>query len=301
MLFPIALQRVQQLLLAPAPPAGSTVTYTLFNGTTQIATNTPGIFTGLNPNITYTIVATINLACSGSQATATFIIPGPTIATTQTNTTCGTSTGSITATGSGTAGPYTYSINGGAFQASGTFNGLAAGVYTIIVRDANGCPTTTTVTILNTNGPALTFTQTNADCGNNTGTVTANATGGTAPYQYSINGGTTYQSGNFFTGFVAGQYTLVVRDANGCTNSTIVIITTSTAPALSAVPASATCNQNNGIITAFGSGGAAPLEYSINGNIFQAGNVFNSLNSGSIHCNSKRCNRVYKNSECYCW
>ncbi len=267
--------------ITPTPPAGSTVTYVLFIGTTQIATNTTGVFTGLNPNITYTIVATINLACSGSQATTTFVIPGPTITTTQTNTTCGNSTGSITAVGSGSTGPYTYNINGGAFQASGTFNGLPAGVHTIIVRDANNCPAATTVTILNTDGPALTYTQTNATCGNNTGTITANATGGTAPYQYSINGGTTYQAGNFFTGLVAGTYTLVVRDVNGCTNSAIVTITTSTAPTLSAVPTAATCNQNNGVITAFASGGAAPLEYSINGNTFQPGNVFNGLTPGA--------------------
>jgi large repetitive protein len=267
--------------ITPAPPAGSTVTYTLLIGTTQIATNTTGVFTGLNPNITYTIVATINLACSGSQATTTFIIPGPTITATQTNTTCGNSTGNITATGSGTIAPYTYSIDGTNFFPSGTFTGLAAGVYTVTVRDVNGCTNTTTVTILNTDGPALTFTQTNADCGNNTGTVTANATGGTPPYQYSINGGTTYQAGNFFTGLVAGQYTLVVRDANGCTNRAIVTITASVAPILSAVPAAATCNQANGTITAFGSGGVAPLQYSINGNTFQAGNVFNGLAPGT--------------------
>jgi SprB repeat len=266
--------------VTPAPPAGSTVTYSLYIGPTLIATNTTGIFAGLNPNITYTIVATINLACSGSQATTTFIIPGPTITTTQINTTCGASTGSITATGSGSTGPYTYSIDGITFQSSGTFSGLAAGVYTVTVRDASGCPNTTVVTILNTNGPELTFTQTNADCGNNTGTVTANATGGTAPYQYSINGGTTYQANNFFTGLVAGQYTLMVKDANNCTNSAIITIITSTAPILSAIPASATCNQNNGTITAFGSGGAAPLEYSINGNAFQAGNIFNGLTPG---------------------
>ncbi len=280
--------------VTPTPPTGSVVTYTLFIGITQISTNTTGIFTGLTPNVTYTIIATINQACSGSQASTTFIIPGPAIATTQVNTTCGASTGSITVTGSGGTAPYTYSINGITFQASGTFNGLAAGVYTITVKDANGCPNTTLVTILNTNGPALTFTQTNADCGNNTGTVTANVTGGTPPYQYSINGGTAYQTGNFFTGLVAGQYTLVVKDANNCTNAAVINITTSPAPVLTAVPASATCNQNNGTITAFGTGGTAPLQYSINGNTFQASNIFNGLTPGSYTVTVKDANGCTK-------
>jgi hypothetical protein len=264
--------------VTPTPPAGSTVTYALYIGTTLIATNTTGVFTGLNPNITYTIVATINFACSGIQATATFILPGPTITFTQTNTTCGASIGAINATG--TPGPCTYSLNGGPFQPTGNFTGLPAGLYTLVVQGAGGCLNDTTIIILNSNGPALTYTQTNATCGSNTGTVTANATGGTAPYQYSINGGTTYQTGNFFTGLVAGQYTLVVKDAAGCTNRTIITITTSPVVALTATPASATCGQNNGTITAFGSGGTAPLQYSINGNIFQVSTFFTGLTPG---------------------
>ena len=276
--------------VSPAPPGGSTVTYTLFNGSTQIAVNTTGIFTGLNPNITYTVKAIINFACSGSQATTTFIIPGPTVAITATNTICGANTGTITATGSGIAGPYTYNINGGAFQAGGNFTGLAAGIYTIIVKDAGGCPNTAVVTILNSNGPALTFAQTNAGCGSNNGTVTATVTGGTAPYQYSINNGATYQSGNFFTGLVGGQYILVVKDATGCTNTTIVNITSSPAPLINAIPAAATCGNNNGSITAFGSGGTAPLQYSINGNTFQASGFFANLTPGAYTVTVKDAN-----------
>ena len=267
--------------ISPAPPPGSTVTYTLFNGTQQVgSSNTTGVFTGLTPNINYTVVATVNLACSGTQASTTFVLPGPTINFTKTNSTCGANTGSITATGSGTPGPYQYSLNGGPFQPGGTFTGLAEGNYTLVVQGAGGCPNDTVITILNSNGPAINFTQNNATCGNNTGTVTATASAGTAPYQYSINGGTTYQSGNFFTGLTAGDYTLVVKDAGGCTNRVIVTIISSPPVSLTAIPASATCNQNNGSITAFGTDGTAPLQYSINGNTFQPGNVFTGITPG---------------------
>ena len=280
--------------VSPTPPAGSTVTYALFIGTTQVATNTTGVFTGLSPNITYTVVATINLSCSGTQATITFVMPGPTIAVTQTNTTCGNATGTITATASGTTAPYTYNINGGAFQSSGTFTGLAAAVYTIIAKDANGCQNSTVVTILNSNGPAMTFVQSNADCGSNNGTVTATVTGGTAPYQYSINGGTTYQANNFFTGLLGGTYTLMVKDATGCTNAAIVTITSSPSPAINAIPATATCGSSNGSITAFGSGGTAPLQYSVNGNTFQASNVFTNLTPGTYTVTVKDANGCIK-------
>lgn len=58
------------------------------------------------------------------------------------NTPCQAVSGSITVNASGSSG-YTYSINGGSFQASNTFTGLNTGVYNIIVKDANGCSSAT--------------------------------------------------------------------------------------------------------------------------------------------------------------
>ena len=62
--------------LVPAPPTGSVVTYSLFIGSTQIASNTTGIFTGLLLITNYKITATINQACSGIRVAGNFIIPG---------------------------------------------------------------------------------------------------------------------------------------------------------------------------------------------------------------------------------
>ncbi len=267
--------------ISPTPPTGSTITYTLFIGTTQITTNTTGVFTNLLPNTNYTITATINFACSGLQTTANFILPGPIIATTLTHTTCGANTGEINIVASGTLAPYTYSLDGITYNNINPITGLAAGLYTVYVKDANGCITKTNVTILNSNGPTFTFTQTNATCGSNTGTVTITASGGTTPYQYSINNGVTYQTNNFFTGLVSGNYVIKVKDANGCINAANVTILSGPAPILNAIPSTATCGNNNGTITAFGSAGTAPLQYSINGNIFQPSNVFNNLTPGT--------------------
>lgn len=267
--------------ISPAPPVGSTVTYNLYLGTVLVTTNTTGVFTGLTPNVTYTVVATINLACSGVQSTTTFIINAPLLTAVPTHTLCGASTGTITATASGTAGPYTYSIDGTNFFPSNIFSALAAGIYTITVRDAAGCLNRVRVTIENTDGPAVTAAGTNANCSISNGTVTVTATGGLPPYEYSVNNGVTYQSNNFFTGLAAGTYTIIVRDANSCTNFAQVTITASATPLLTAIPAAATCGNNNGAITAFGSGGAAPLQYSINGNIYQPSGSFTNLTPGT--------------------
>lgn len=51
----------------------------------------------------------------------------------------GKSTGEITVSATGGASPYMYSIDGSNFQSSGTFSGLEADDYTIIVKDANEC------------------------------------------------------------------------------------------------------------------------------------------------------------------
>jgi hypothetical protein len=58
----------------------------------------------------------------------------------------------------------------------------------------------------------------------NTGSITIIANGGTPPYQYSINGGGSYQLSNIFTGLAAGTYQVVSKDFNGVTlNNSIVI------------------------------------------------------------------------------
>ncbi len=70
---------------------------------------------------------------------------------------------------------------------------------------------------------ALTTTKTNATGCNSLGTVTGIASGGTAPYSYSINGSTI--TGNSKGGLYAGDYTVTVTDANGCTTSKLATIT----------------------------------------------------------------------------
>jgi hypothetical protein len=267
--------------ITPTPPAGSTISYSLYIGTTLITTNSTGAFTNLLPNTNYTIVATINYACSGIQTTTNFNLPAPIIVATPTNTTCGSNTGQINISVSGGITPYTYSLDGVTYNSTNPITGLTAGLYTVFVKDNNGCINKTDVTILNSNGPTFTFTQTNATCGNNTGTVTITASGGTLPYQYSINNGTTYQTNNFFTGLLPGTYLIKVKDALGCINTANATIISGPAPTLIATPASATCGLNNGTITAFGGGGTAPLQYSINGNTFQASGVFVNLTPGT--------------------
>ena len=129
----------------------------------------------------------------------------------------GDNNGSITANATGGTAPYQYSLDNATWQTANTFNGLTAGTYTIYVQDDNGCIEQIQQIVTE---PAVLIasisTYNNVSCnGDNDGSITANATGGTAPYQYSLDNAT-WQTANTFNGLTAGTYTIYVQDDNGC-------------------------------------------------------------------------------------
>jgi CHU_C Type IX secretion signal domain/SprB repeat len=220
------------------------------------------------------------------------------VMTTPVNATCfGGSNGSILVTPSGGVSPYDFSIDGGASYpivdlTGHTFTGLTAGNYNIRVRDANGCETAVIVTAV---GQAVDITFSpvvvNATCFNGTdGSISISPSGGTSPYDFSIDGGSSYPAtdlaANTFTGLTAQNYNLRVRDANGCESSVFVqavgasspvtINTTSTTPATCA-------GLDDGVINVTGvTGGNGTYQYSINsGANFQASASFTGLAPGN--------------------
>ena len=122
-----------------------------------------------------------------------------------------------------------------------------------------------------------------ASC-NDTGTITATATGGKAPLTYSLNNSTTFQSSPVFSGLGPGSYSITVKDGNNCTKSVSGI--TLAAPDSPDVDAPVTqpdteCDSDNGSITVTASGGSGNFTYAIGGGSFQASNVFENLRAGN--------------------
>jgi gliding motility-associated-like protein len=184
---------------------------------------------------------------------------------TQVNVGCrGDSTGVVTVSGVEGLEPYEYSIDGGPFQASGTFAALKAGSYVVAVRDAMMDTVYASVTITQ---PAsilsVTATHTDAICNAGaTGTATASGAGGTAPYSYSWNT-VPVQGDAVATGLLAGTYTVVATDANGCTASTSVVVSEPAGITVVITKTPVSCHEgNNGTATATPSGGTAPYTYS---------------------------------------
>jgi hypothetical protein len=106
--------------------------------------------------------------------------------------------------------PFTYSIDNRITQStSNIFTNLRSGSYEASVTDALGYINVLPFTITE---PLPLLSTTNI-----VGSViTVNATGGTPPYEYSIDGGRTFQSANNFANLPIGNYTIYTRDIKGC-------------------------------------------------------------------------------------
>ncbi len=275
-------------------PNSAGTTYTLNPGALS---NNTGIFTGLAPNI-YSVTFVTASGCAGSVSPNPVVTAGPFLTSTftQVNPVCANiNDGSISITAqAGTTAPYSVTLTGpgGPYILSGSspvvFTNLAPGTYNYSYSSANGCTGTGGPVTLTTNSPImvpaiLTMPLCN---GNANGIVTFNPFGGVAPYQYSDNAGTSYQTSNIFNGLLAGTHTFRIKDNVGCTKDTTIVLnqpTVLTATATSNITAG--CSNNDGAITTTANGGTTPYAYLIAGptvNTTGASNgIFTGLASGN--------------------
>src|SRR5688572_10686104 len=101
-----------------------------------------------------------------------------------------------------------------------TVTGLAAGTYTYIVTDANGCTFNGCATVTQPSPITLTTSATNATCGLPNGSASVNASGGAGGYSYAWT--PNVSTGPNAGGLAATHYDIIVTDAAGCSNSTYV-------------------------------------------------------------------------------
>lgn len=193
------------------------------NGFTSSAQDPIGLTVG-----TYTLTVLDDHQCEAVQQ-ITLTQPLPLAASTggTSPVTCfGSQTGQATVQIAGGREPYSLIWNTTPPQYGTTATGLAAGNHTVQVADANGCTTSTMITV---GGPtALLEVSTNTISpvlchGGNNGEAMVSASGGTGPYTFAWNTDPV-QTGPHATGLPAGSWTVTVTDAAGCqTVKTIVI------------------------------------------------------------------------------
>jgi gliding motility-associated-like protein len=192
-----------------------------------------GLFSNLLA-LTYTVEAQDANGCEAqinvvvNSDNSVILIPGNSIPTS-----CfGTSDGELSVFTFGGPAPYQFSINNSAYGVDSVFTNLSAGTYLLAVQDANGCIDTATMNVLE---PALLTVNAGTPvtvCLGESVTLTASATGGTAPYSISWNG----NNQNPYT-FIANSTepdVVIVTDANGCTSTNQIITTVLPLPIASA-------------------------------------------------------------------
>lgn len=219
---------------------------------------------------------------AGATTTQTFTItqPASALASTPSQGTIlcngGTTTATVTPTGGTSGYTYTWSPSGGN---AATASGLSAGGYTVTIKDANNCSTTNTFTITQPNPITVSFSVTPAACGGSNGSVTATASGGTGAMTYTWNTGAT---GATLSGVPAGNYTVNIKDANNCTGTGTVSITSSGGPTVTATQTqSVTCSGlSNGSASVSISGGTPT--YTVNWSNGSSGITGTGLPAGTV-------------------
>jgi gliding motility-associated-like protein len=139
------------------------------------------------------------------------------------------------------------------------------------MSDASGCTFSQAFVISQPSALSQTSSVTSVSCyGGSNGSAQLTVNGGTQPYSYAWNNGT---SNAVLSNVIAGTYSCLVTDANGCESSSQVIVTTPTQLSASMSIQQPSCNAANGSIQLNVQGGVGTYNY-----LWNTGGVNSSLN-----------------------
>jgi subtilisin-like proprotein convertase family protein len=225
-------------------------------------------FTGLGPG-SYTL--TVKDQTGASRITNSVTIVDPPVLTLLAS----VNEADVSLVASGGTGTLLYSIDGLNFQTDNQFAGLPNGSYSAIVKDQNGCTKRVSFSIsVNTLSVSLVLKKGITCFGTADAVIEALTSGGTTPYQYSLDG-VVFHTSNQFTQLGPGSYAVTVRDAAGFSKITPTI------QVKQPDPLSLNLTSAGYSITAAPTGGTPPYKYSLSGQPFQTNNYFFPLTNGS--------------------
>lgn len=264
--------------------------YSIDGGNTWFFSRT---FNGLSPG-NYQIVVRNGGVCSKNGNLVTLHgPPSPVInAVLKTNPSdCNLKNGSILIFAGGGTGSLLYSIDGINWNANSAFQGLGAGSYPVLVRNADGtCRVTNGTTILSEpTAPVISFIQPidPSDCGAFDGSIKVTSIGGSSSHEYSFDGGNQWSTDNHAVNLPQGIYEIKVRNADG----TCVVtgggmeLHDPGAPRINEIlplhPSD--CGKTDGSIEIDASPGTGAIEYSIdNGSTWHNNQLFQNLGEATF-------------------
>ncbi len=234
-----------------ATGASGNYTYNWSNGGTTATIN--GLAAG-----TYQVTVTSGACTKTASVVVNEPATGITATTTTTSANCAQADGSATANAQNGVGAITYIWSNG--QTTQTANNLAAGNYSVTVRDANNCTAVAAAVVSNQGSNLAVVVAGDTACLTpGQGSVSATPSGGSPGYTYIWSNGQTTPTLN---NLANGVYTVTVRDAVNCS------VTASTGvlryPTINFNPSSSTnsnCGQTDGTATVNPTAGGAGFTY----------------------------------------
>ena len=272
-------------ITATATAGMAPFTWQLDGGATQIGTS-PYTFFNVSSG-PHTVTITDNVGCSNIINANVVAGPGVLGNTVSTPASCqGVNNGTITATATFGASPFTWQIDGSPFQAGAnpyTFTNISGGLHFVTIRDNVGCTLNLNVNVASGNGPTASAISSATSCnGASNGTITVTAVSGAPPYSFSLDGAAPVAGSNpyTFTNLSSGIHTVVVRDAPGCISNTVTLTVVPGPPLTTTViKTNVLCNGDaTGAISVNQPAlGVPPFQYSIDGVNWQSSNLFTGL------------------------
>lgn len=249
-------------------PSGGAGAFT-FNWLAPLVSSNDTV-TGLGAG-TYSVVVTDGSGCSDTLTIPFNNINGPNLTASTIAATCGgVCNASATVTATGGTLPYAsidWTFGGAAIGSGLSQNNLCAGQYVVTVTDNAGCIKTLGVTVsepapLDVNTPIITSLKCNADCN---GAITVIPFGGSAPYTYVWSPVQT-PSTSTASNLCAGNYSVTITDANGCTTSEADTLVAPPLLDVTGVMTSAQCNTTaNASIDVTATGGTPGYSFQWSG------------------------------------
>jgi hypothetical protein len=128
-------------------------------------------------------------------------------------------------------------------------------------------------------------------CSSTDGEIEVEATGGKAPYKYSINGGA-FVDDAIFDGLSSGSFTVTIKDAENCTRDTEITLTNPSSTLEVAIASSEDtgCKTSVGSLNAEATGGTGPYTYKLNNGAFGESAQFTALAAGTYTITAKDAN-----------
>ena len=199
--------------------------------------------------LTHAVTACQEAACIGFD-----------VAVARVNESCSGGDGSVALNIAGGTAPFSMTLNGMP-SASGTWNGLVAGPFTVAVEDVNGCTFSQDVTLVREAPDLEVVAVVHEYCSDGAGSIEVVAQEPT-PFLYSLNGAGSGVPTGLFTGLSAGSYTVTASNATGCSGTVAVAVNNESDLVVQVARRDVSCTWlDNGAIEAAVSGGTDPISY----------------------------------------